>query len=170
MISEEFVVDDPLGLFVPQGRYGDFAGVMRITRAIGLVQIVKAIDLVRRTIGKRGIVLERPAFLAQARYSNRYADGAGKFLQSQIDLRAMRPRAGIGHVEVIAPGFGFEAGRAVGGDPVAENTVDPLEITGAASFLRQILVAPFAVDQNTHQAASPRTSAAAWRIAAIFVR
>ena len=71
---------------------------------------------------------------------------------------------------MIAPGLGLKARRAVGGDPVAKDAVDALEIAGVAGFLRQVLVAPFAVDQNTHQAASPRTSAAAWRIAAMLVR
>ena len=71
---------------------------------------------------------------------------------------------------MIAPGFGLEARRTIRGDPVAEDAVDPLEIAGGTGFLRQVLVAPFAIDQNTHQAASPRTSAAAWRIAAILVR
>ena len=71
---------------------------------------------------------------------------------------------------MIAPGLGLEAGRAVRRDAVAENAVDPLEIAGLAGFRRRILVAPLAVDQNAHQAASPRASAAAWRIAAMFVR
>ena len=66
-----FVVDDPLGLLVPQRRHRDLAGIMRIARRVGLVQIVEAVDPVRRAIGKRRIVLERPALVAQPRHGDR---------------------------------------------------------------------------------------------------
>ena len=73
-------------------------------------------------------------------------------------------------VEMIAPGLGLETGRAVGGDAVAEAAVGAPELAAGAGFLRQLAVAPGAVDQDTHQAASPRASAAALRIAAILAR
>ena len=144
---------------------------MRIARRVGLMQIVEAVDPVGRAIGKSRIVLERPALVAQARDRDRDADRAGELLQRQINLRAMRPRAGIGDIEVIAPGLGRKARRAVRRDAVAEDAVDALKIAGLAGFRRRVLVAvPFAVDQHAHYAASPRSSAAAWRIAAMLAR
>ena len=110
MISEELVVDDPVGIFVPQRRHSDLACIVRITRAIGLMQIVEAVDAVGRAVGKRWIVFERPALLAQPRNRDRHTDRAGKLLQRQVYLRAMRPRAGVSNVEVIAPGFGLKTG------------------------------------------------------------
>ncbi len=71
-------------------------------------------------------------------------------------------------IEVIAPGLGLEAGRAVGGDAIAEAAIGAAKFAGLAGLLDQLLVAPLAVDQNAHYAASPRTSAAALRIAAIL--
>ena len=51
-----------------------------------------------------------------------------------------------------------------------ECAVDALEGAGLAGLRGRVLVAPLAVDQHAHQAASPRASAAAWRIAAMLVR
>ena len=93
-----------------------------------------------------------------------------ELLERAKDLRAVRPRAGVGDVEVIAAGLGRKAGGAVGGDAVAEHAVDALEIAGLAGLLRQLLVTPLAVEQDAHHAASPRASAAALRIAAMLAR
>ena len=134
------------------------------------MQVAEAVDAVRRAIGKRRIVLERPALFAQARDSDGDADEAGELLECEKNLRAVRPRTGIGDIEVIAPGLGRKAGRTVGRDAVAEYAVHALEIAGFADLVDRIFVAPLAVNQHTHYAASPRTSAAAWRIAAMFAR
>src|ERR1700723_2991806 len=130
----------------------------------------EAVDAVGRAVGKCRIVLERPALFAQARNGDGDADDAGELLESEKNLCAVRPRAGIGDIEVIASGLGRKAGRTVGRDAVAEHAVHALEIAGLADLVDRIFVAPLAVDQHTHYAASPRTSAAAWRIAAMFAR
>jgi hypothetical protein len=108
--------------------------------------------------------------LAQAGNGVGDADRALELLQHAKDLGAVRPRAGVSDVKVIAAGFGRKAGGAVGGDAVAEYAVDALEIAGLAGLLRQFFVAPLAVEQDAHQAASPRASAAAFRIAAMLAR
>ena len=58
-----------------------------------------------------------------------------ELFQREENLRAVRPRAGIGDIEVIAPGLGRKAGRTVGGDAVAEHAVHALEIAGFADLL-----------------------------------
>ena len=93
-----------------------------------------------------------------------------ELLERAVDQRAVRPRAAVRDIEVIAPGLGLEAGRAVGRDAVAEAAVGALEFAARAGFLRQLAVAPRAVDQNAHYAASPRAIAAALRIAAMLAR
>src|SRR5262249_51030754 len=146
------------------------AGVVRIARGIGLMQVAETVDAIGRAVGEGGIVLERPALLAQARNRDGDTDDPGQLLEREVNLGAVRPRARIGDIEVIASGLGRKAGRAVRGDAVAEHAVHALEITGLADLVDRILVAPLAVYQHTHYAASPRTSAAAWRIAAMFAR
>ncbi len=73
-------------------------------------------------------------------------------------------------IEVVAPGLGLEAGRAVSGDAVAELTVGAQKLACLAGLGGKLLIGPFAVNHDTHQAASPRASAAALRIAAILTR
>ena len=143
---------------------------MRVARRVGLVHVAEAIDPVGRAVGKRGIVLERPALLAQAGNGVGDADRAVELFERTKDLRAVRPRAGVGDVEVIAAGLRRKAGGAVGGDAVAEHAIDTLEIAGLAGLLRQLLVTPLAVEKDAHHAASPRASAAALRIAAMLAR
>ena len=98
--------------------------------------------------GKRGIVLEGPALLLQAGDRVGDRDRAVELLQRAIDQRAVRPRAAVRDIEVIAAGLGLEAGRAVGGDAAAEDAVGALELAGLAGLLRQFAVAPLAVDQT----------------------
>ena len=57
----QLVVDDRLGLLVPQRRHRDLAGVFRIGRGIGLMQIVEAVDGVRRAVRKFRVVRETPS-------------------------------------------------------------------------------------------------------------
>src|SRR6185312_4725919 len=165
-----FVVDDAAGLLVPQRRHGDLAGIVRVARRVGLVQIVEAVDPVGRAVGKIRIVLERPAVLAQARNGVSDRDRVRKILDGAVDQGAVRPRTAVRDIQMVAPGLGLEAGRAVGGDDAAETAVGAAEVAGLAGLFRQLLIRPFAVDQNAHQAASPRASAAALRIAAILAR
>ena len=106
MISDELVVDDAPGFLVPQRRHRDLAGVVRIARRIGLVQIVKAVDACRacnpETPGSSSI---RPALLLQARDRVGDRDGAVELLERAIDQRAVRPRAAVRDIEVIAAGL-----------------------------------------------------------------
>jgi hypothetical protein len=141
---------------------------VRVARGIGLVEVVKAIDAIRWAIGKLGLVLVGPAFLAQAGHGDGDADRAFEFFQREKNLRAMGPRAGVGDVEVIAPSLSRKTRRPVGGDLVAKHAVNPLEIAGLADLCRVILITPLAVHEDSHYAASPRASDAAWRIAAMF--
>jgi hypothetical protein len=76
----------------------------------------------------------------------------------------------VGNVEVIAPGLGLEAGRAIRRDAIAEAAVGAAELAAGAGFLGKLPVLPLTLDQNTHYAASPRASAAALRMAAMLVR
>src|SRR5262252_4746871 len=57
-------------------------------------------------------------------------------------------------VEMIARRLGREAGGAVRRDAVAEAAVDALELAALAGLLRQLLVAPDAVDQYAHGSTS----------------
>ncbi len=76
----------------------------------------------------------------------------------------------MGDVEVIAAGLGLESGRAIHRDAVAKAAVRAAEVAARPGFLRQLAVAPGAVDEDAHYAASPRASAAALRMAAMFAR
>src|ERR1700691_4248839 len=135
---------------------------MRVARRIGLVKIAKAVDPIRHTIRKRRVILERPALITKPRNGDGNADRAGELFQRAVDLGAMRPWAGVSDIKVIAAGFGFEAGRAVGGDAFEERTRDALKVTGLSGLGVRVLVAvQFAVDQHPHQATSPRATTAA---------
>ncbi len=57
-----------------------------------------------------------------------------ELLERAVDQRAVRPRAAVRDIEMIAPGLGLEAGRAVGGDAVAEAAVGALELAGRCRF------------------------------------
>ncbi len=150
MISDELVVDHALRPGVPQGRHRHLAGVARVARRIGLVQVVEIVHRVGRAIGKVRVLLERPALLTDAGHRIGDADRAFELLDRAVDEGAMRPRAVMRDVEVIAAGLRLETGRAVGGDAVAEAAVDALELAVLRVLDRQFLVAPLAVDQNAH--------------------
>src|ERR1700691_985414 len=122
---------------------------MRVARRIGLVKIAKAVDPIRHTIRKRRVILERPALITKPRNGDGNADRARELLQRAVDLGAMRPWAGGGDIEVIAAGCGFETGRAVGGDTLAERARHALKVTGLSGLGVRVLVAvPFAVNQQ----------------------
>jgi hypothetical protein len=74
------------------------------------VQKAEAVDPVGRAIGKGRIVFEGPALLPQSGNGIGDADRVAEFFQCAKDLRAVRPRAGVGDIEMIAAGFGLEAG------------------------------------------------------------
>src|SRR5262245_21665543 len=164
------VVDDPPRLLVPQRGDRDLAGVARIGGGIGLVQVAEAVHRVGRAIRVVGVVGEGPALLPQSRDRIGDRDRAGEVLDRTVDQGAVRPRAAVGDVEVIASGLGLASGRAVRRDAVAHAAGGAAEVAAAAGFLRQLAVAPGAVDQNAHYAASPRASAAALRMAAMLAR
>jgi hypothetical protein len=111
---------------------------------------------VRRAVGEFRIVRKGPAVIFQPgdRVSNR--DRAVEFLERAIDQGAMRPRAAVCDIKVIAAGLRLEARRAVRADAVAELAFRAAECAVPAGFLRQFFVAPHAVDQHTHQV-SPRS-------------
>ena len=63
MISDEFVVDDGTAFLVPERRNRDHACVVRVSGGVGLVQVLKPIDLIERRIRNFGAQLESPASL-----------------------------------------------------------------------------------------------------------
>src|SRR5262249_14005900 len=145
-----FVVDDALRLSVPQRRHRDLASIALVGRGIGLVQVMEAIDGIRRAIRKRGIALECPALLLETRDGVGDRDRLLELLQRAIDQGAMRPRAAVRDVEVVAARLGLEAGRAVGRDAIAKPAVGAAELADAADFLGKLFVAPNALDQEAH--------------------
>src|SRR5262249_58910504 len=80
----------------------------------------------------------------------RGGDRALELLERAVDQGAVRPRAGMRDVEMVARRLRLEAGGAVRRDAVAEAAVGALELAGLAGLLRQLLVAPDAVDQYAH--------------------
>src|SRR5207253_40494 len=90
------------------------------------------------------------ALLAQSRDAVRDREGALQLLQREKDQHAVRPRAVPCHVEVIAAGLGLVARRAIGGDAITKHALDALEFAAGAGLLRQLLLAPDAVDQDAH--------------------
>ena len=115
---------------------------------------MEAVDLVGNAVRITRVAFERPAVLLEA--GDRIGDGneALELLDRAIDQRAMRPRAAVRDIKMIAAGLGLEARRAVRGDAVAEHAVHALELAGLAGFLRQFAVGPFAVDEYAHDTAA----------------
>src|SRR5947207_11102396 len=111
-----------------------------------------------RSISGR-VVAVGPALQSQSRKRIGDGDRIVELLERAIDQRAVCPRTAVRDVEVIAPGLGLEAGRAVRRDAVAEAAVGAAELAAGASFLGKLAVPPRAVDDNAHYAASPRASA-----------
>src|SRR5262249_12612692 len=85
------VVDDTLRLFVPQGRHRDLAGIVRIARAISLMQVAKAVDAVGLAFGEARILAISPALIFQAGDGMRDGYRAFELLERAEDQRAMRP-------------------------------------------------------------------------------
>ncbi len=115
---------------------------------------MEAVDLVGNAVRITRVAFERPAVLLEA--GDRIGDGnqSLELLDRAIDQRAMRPRAAVRDIKMIAAGLGLEARRAVRGDAIAEHAVDALELAGLAGFLRQLAVGPFAVDKYAHDTAA----------------
>src|SRR5262249_5051129 len=114
------------------------------------MQILEAVDGVRRAIGKRRIVFEGPTLLLETGHGVGDGNGIFQLLKRAKDQRAMRPGAAVGNIEVIASPLRLEPGGSIRGDAIAKSTVGALEFTASAGFLRQLLIAPYAFDQNTH--------------------
>ena len=155
MISEEFVIDDALGLFVPQGRYRDLAGIVWIARHVGFVQILEAVDFVGNAIRIARVAREGPPVLLEPRNRISDRDDAFELLERAIDQRAVRPGAAVRHIEMIAAGFGFESRRTVGADAAAKSAIGALELSGLTGLFRQLAVRPLALDHHTHFATAP---------------
>jgi len=115
------IVDDLLRLLVPERWHRDLAGVMRLARAIGLVQVVEAVDAIGLAFGEPRIVLIGPALHLEAWDGMRDRNRRLELFQRPEDQRAMRPGAAIGDIKVIAPWLRLEAGGAIGGDVMAED-------------------------------------------------
>src|SRR6516164_1130974 len=135
------------------------------------MQILETVDGVRCAIGKRRIVFEGPALLFETGYGVGDGNGVFQLLERAKDQRAVRPGAAVGNIEVITPGLRLEPGRPVRGNAIAKSAVGALEFTAAAGFLRQLLIAPYAFDQNTHiHSSRKRVSTASSRLLHDFSR
>src|SRR5262249_50466413 len=75
-----------------------------------------------------------------------------ELLDRAVDQGAVRPRAIVCDIKVVASRFGLEAGGAVGGDAVAEAAVDALELAVGRIFDRQLFVAPLTGGLHAHVA------------------
>lgn len=98
-----FVGDDGLLFLVPQDRNGDATAVIRFRLQIDLVKAPEAVEVVGM------LVVEDPAFGEHERTDDRHADHVRQPLEAAEDQRAVRPRTGERHIEMIAAGFGLEA-------------------------------------------------------------
>ena len=114
----------------------------RVCLGIDLMQEALAVD----RIGARR---QFPAVLQHQRLDHRDGDRVLQLLQLAEDQGAVRPWAGQRDIEVVAPRLGLEARRTVGGDPVPERALLPLE-RAAGRFRVVPLVVPASVDQQTH--------------------
>src|SRR6185312_11145107 len=85
-----FIVDDLLRLLIPERRYRNLAGVMRLARAIDLVQIAEAVDAIGLAFGKVRILLTGPALRLEAGDRVRDGDRVFELLQRAEDQRTMR--------------------------------------------------------------------------------
>src|SRR5262249_25626609 len=119
------------------------------------MQMAETVDRIGQTIRKLGIGLVGPALLAQARNRVRDGDRAFELLERPIDHGAMRPRAVMRDVEMIAARLGRKPGRAIGGDAVAKPAVDTLERAALGEFLRRIAFDPLTVAEIAHCANLP---------------
>src|SRR5215472_14172421 len=114
------------------------------------MQILEAVDGVRRAIGKRRTVFEGPALFLETGYGVGDGNGVFELLERAKDQRAVRPGATVGNIEVVAFPLRLEPGRPIRGNTIAKSAVGALEFTAPAGFLRQLLIAPYAFDQNAH--------------------
>ncbi len=155
MISDDFVIDDGLRVLVPQHRNSRTAVIVRIGTGIELMQV----PAVEQRIGYHPLALrKRPALLCHQPMRHRHRHDLFQTLQRPHDQRAMRPRTGQRHIQVIAPGRGREPvmpgrpGTPGRRHPIAERRVRALEPAGGgASFGRiRFLFVPDAVDQQPH--------------------
>src|SRR5262249_51574514 len=94
--------------------------------------------------------IEAPKLPFQARNCVSDGDQAVELLEHAIDQGAVRPRAAVRDVKVIAPGLSLEPGRPIGSNAAAKSAVGAAKFSAAAGLLRKLLVAPSPVDQHTH--------------------
>ena len=109
MISLELVVDDGSALLVPQHRHRHPPAVGGIRLGVELVDVGDAVDRVGHHALAR---LECPPVLCHQPVRHRHTDHAFEPLEGAEDQRAVGPRAGERHVEVIAAWLGLEAALA----------------------------------------------------------
>ena len=95
---------------------------MRLDACIDLMQEITAEQII--TGGAIGTMREAPAILEHQRMHDRHRNMVGQVFQQAENQCPVRPRAGIGYIEMVASALGLEpalarrAGTAIGGDPV----------------------------------------------------
>ncbi len=152
-----FIRHDGRAFLVPQDRHRDAPGHQRIGAGIDLVQEVEIEQPVARRAGE--IVAQFPAVRQHVGMHDRDVDVILQPLERPENKRAVRPGAGIGHIQVVAPAFSLEttlargSGRTVRRDPVAPAGFAALEFS-ARAFGIVPFVMPAAVDKSTHHSIS----------------
>src|SRR5690606_38815569 len=127
-----FVGDDRLAFLVPQDGRGNAAREIRDRSEIDLRQPIEPVDPIAGRA--REVRREGPALVAHMRVNDVKTDRVLQTLELAEDDGAVGPGAGIGDVEMVAPGlcgktaFAARARRAVLGDPAAERGGFALEL------------------------------------------
>ena len=148
-----FVRHDGAARLVPKDRHRHPARRVGLGAGVYVPQEGRAEKRVARRAGKIGA--EGPAVVQHVWMYDGNADHLFQPFERAEDQRAMRPGAGVGDIEVIAPRLGPEtagagrAGRAVRRDPVAELRRVALERTARGGGVIPAAV-PCAVDELSH--------------------
>ena len=120
----EVVGDDGLGRDVDDRRHRDALRVLRVAGEVGLLQPLVA----QHRVAAAGVEVEGPAALVVRRAAQAHRDRRLQAEQPPHDDRAVGPRAGAGGDQPVAARLDRPAVAAVGGDPVGDVLVVPLEL------------------------------------------
>lgn len=115
------IVDDRLGLLIPESRDCEATDVVRVRLAVEVSELREA---VQRVLGRTAVTaVEDPAVLCQLKAADDELDERLETLERADEVRAVRPWAAPIDVEHVAVRFGGEPGVGVAGDEVAELAV-----------------------------------------------
>src|SRR5690606_13873035 len=120
-----FIRDKGVALHVPEDWYGDAARIVIQRKSVDFIKPRLAIH----EIGDRVLIdiIQRPSFLKHQRINDAEGNNVFKVFQLTEYERAVSPRAGKRHIEMIATSlslevaFAMRAGAAIFCHPVAED-------------------------------------------------